>query len=119
MYLDQAELIQFDMGMGDPSMELASYRDEHWVTYIFTGFDPEYRLDVEALEVSIREFVADSRYAVYDYEILDFTHEEYPAIEINLGVEINKHDKTEADIFDELWPITKEITRISPEEYAL
>lgn len=113
------EIRQFDVGMADPRMELLDNGDERWAVYTFTGFEQGFLLDDESFEVSIREFVADSRYGAYDYQILDFTDEEYPVLLVYLRVEISTHDKTMDELYKELWPITREMNRINPEDYAL
>ena len=113
------EIRQFDVGLADPGMELLDNGSAQWLIYTFSGFEPGYRLDNKSLRVSISEFVADSRYAVYDYEVMDFTWDEHPVFEVDLRVKISTHDKTKDELYEELWPITREMNRIDPEEYAL
>lgn len=119
MKLKEMKTIQFGVGLADPGMELLDNGFEHWLTYTFDNLETGYRLDVDELEVSISELVADSRYEVYDYEVQDFTREESPVFQVDLRVKIDTTDKTEDELYEELWPITHEMHRIAPEDYAL
>ena len=120
MELEVMEPFQFGVGLADPGMELMDNGTEYWLTYTFNNLKPGYRLDVDDLEVSIRELAADNRYAVSDYEVQDFTRdEEDPVFQIDLRVDIDPAGKTEDELYEELWPITREMNRLDPEEYAL
>ena len=118
MKLETMEKHQFGVGLADPGMELLNNGEEFWLTYTFDGMEPGYRLDVDELEVSVSELVADSRYPASDYEVLDFTRdEEQPVFQIDVLVDIDPEGKTEDELYEELWPITHEMNRLDPEDY--
>ena len=112
-------IIEFGVGMADPSMELLDNGNEGLLTYSFTNFADGYRLDVKELETSLNEFVADSRYPVYGYEIMDYTSEEFADFNVALQVKIKAEGKSEDELYKELWPITNEMNRLDPTDYAL
>lgn len=119
MKLETMEKHQFGVGLADPGMELLNNGMDYWVTYTFDSLDLDYRLNQGKLEVSISELVADSRYPALEYEVWDYTQdEEYPVFQIDLRVEIDPEGKTEDDLYEELWPITHEMNRLDPEEFA-
>ena len=121
MKLEAMQIHRFAVGPADPAMELLNNGQELWLTYVFDPLPVGFQLHQEALEFMLDEMVADSRYPATDYEVLDYTvlTDYDPYFEVDVRVGITLEDKTEDDVYDEVWPITHEMNRLKIEEYAL
>ena len=110
----------FSVGPDDPAMELLNNGEELWLTYTFDPLPRGYQLRQEALEFMLDEMVADSRYPATDYEVLDYTvWGDDPSFEVDVHANINLEGKTEAEVYDEVWPITHEMNRLDIRDCAL